>query len=190
MIGFLQGNVILKKAHLLILVAGVGYKVAVKTKTLAKLQDGQSVSLYIYTHVKEDALQLFGFLTEEELQLFELVLNVAGVGPKTALALTDAGADQVVSAVQNADVAFFSKVPRVGKKLAQKIIIDLRSKLGSLKELNLAPKTNKQTELIEALESLGFDATHSEQILEQIDVENLSIQQAIKQAMKLLSEEK
>lgn len=187
MIGYLKGQAIVKTNHLILLVNGVGYKVAIQPKTLSSIKTSQEIGLHIYTHVKENILELYGFIAEQELQLFKLVLSVSGVGPKTAIMLTNRGVNQFIDAVQNAKVAFFTKVPRVGKKLAQKIIIDLRSKLGSLKELNLAPKSTKETELIEALESLGFDSVNSEQILEQIDTDNLSIQEAIKKAMRLLS---
>lgn len=187
MIGYLAGTVFSKTDYLIILVNGVGYQVYAQANLLNEVKLSQNLELYIYTHVKEEALQLFGFISEAQLKLFKLIISVSGIGPKTALLILDLGNDRVISAVQNAEVATFTKVPRVGKKLAQKIIIDLRSKLGSLKELNLAPKTSKQSELLAALEALGFDGNKTETILDQIDVENLSIQQAIKQAIKLLS---
>lgn len=186
MIAYLSGQASVVEDYLVILVNGVGYQVYTQNTLLSKINDHPQIELYIYTHVREDALELFGFESPAQLKLFKLILSVSGVGPKTALSILDLGTNQVIDAVQNAKVNVLTKVPRVGKKLAQKIIIDLRSKLGSLKELNLSPKTNKQTELIQALEALGFDGTDAETILDQIEVETLSIQEAIKQAIKLL----
>jgi holliday junction DNA helicase RuvA len=119
------------------------------------------------------------------LALFQLVLTVSGVGPKTALAIVNGGVEKLISAVQEANLSFFTAVPRVGKKLAQKIIIELKSKLGGLKELNLATLSPKRQDVYDALLGLGFDDQSINFALEKIDIESLDLAVAIKQALKI-----
>ncbi|MBP7876295.1 Holliday junction branch migration protein RuvA [Candidatus Woesebacteria bacterium] len=157
MIGFLSGIPEIIQDKILIKTGGVGYEVAVGINSLSRIQTRATVDLYIHTHVKEEALELFGFLTLDERSLFRLLLSVSGVGPKTALAIANTGADAIRTAVQQADVSFFTAVPRVGKKLAQKIIIDLKSKLGSLTELQLDTPVGIEQDAVAALTVLGFD---------------------------------
>ena len=187
MIGFLSGTIQKTNSYLIVQTnCGVGYKVEVSLSLLATLQEGEEASLYIYTHVKEDALKLFGFKSQKDLSLFELVLSVSGVGPKTALAIIDTGAERLVTAVQNADVAFFSSVPRVGKKLAQKIIIELKSKLGGLKDLDLSPLSQTEQDVMDGLLGLGFVETNIQEVLKSLDTKQ-SVETILKQAVKKLS---
>lgn len=187
MIGFLQG---LPKPHgdqLLILTgSGVGYLVAVAPSVLAEVLNASQAELFIHTHVKEDRLELYGFKNATQKEVFELLLNVSGVGPKTALAMTDFPSEQIVMAVQNAQTGFFTKIPRVGKKLAQKIIIELRGKLGELQALDLTPPSAHAAEVHEALVSLGFDSEHVSDVLQSMEVDTLSLEAAIKAALKQL----
>jgi holliday junction DNA helicase RuvA len=186
MIAYLTGKPILHGTKLVVLVNGVGYGVLVSSKVLQQVGEAESVSLFIHTHVREDQLSLFGFLTLQEQQLFELLLGVSGVGPSTALHLTNTNPDQLISAVQEAKVSFFSAVPRVGKKLAQKIIIELRGKLGELKELNLAPLSAKEQTVISALVNLGFNEEAVREAVATMDLEELTEAQAIKQTIGLV----
>lgn len=187
MIGLLTGTVILQNQELILDVNGVGYQVAVTLSTLAKLTNNQATTLHIFTHVKEDALELFGFPELAEKKLFQLLLSVSGVGPRTALAISDLGASTITQAVQEANVARFSAVPRVGKKLAQKIIIELKSKLGSLQELELGGVTDpNQQEVVAALLSLGFEEQQIYRVVREINA-SLGIAEQVKQAMKTLS---
>lgn len=194
MIAYLKGQVSVKKDYLVIICAGVGYQVFatinfIHTATLCELA-GEQIEAFIYTHVKEDRLELYGFQQEKELALFKLVLTVSGVGPKTALGLINGGVDRLISAVQEANLSFFTAVPRVGKKLAQKIIIELKSKLGSLKELNLATLSPKKQDVYDALLGLGFADGSINLALEKIDVDNLDLAVAIKQALQIASGKK
>lgn len=144
------------------------------------------VELFIYTHVREDILELYGFNSTEEKRLFLLLLDVSGVGPRTALAITERSPQEIISAVQQADSKFFSSIPRVGKKVAQKIIIDLKSKLGSLKELDLGPTTSQEQEIVTALASLGFA---EEDVLDQLRTEDFSavtLEESIKRIIQKL----
>ena len=140
MIAYLTGSPIFQAQQVVVVTGGVGYLVHVGNTLLSQLssQQAEQVSLHIYTHVKEDRLELYGFDRLENLELFKLLIAISGVGPKTAQNLVDAGSERLIEAVRQAQTSFFTSVPRVGKKLAQKIIIELKSKLGSLQELNLS----------------------------------------------------
>jgi holliday junction DNA helicase RuvA len=187
MISYLKGFPLINGTTLTIVVNGVGYGVKINPQLLNTFANQTEVELYIYTHVKEDKLELFGFETIEEKDMFVLVLGVSGVGPSIAINLVAAGPHQLIEAVQNAQVSFFSAVPRVGKKLAQKIIIELRGKLGEMKSLDLGPKSSKYQEIYDALISFGFSEQAISQTLEEINIEEVDLQVAIKQAMKKLS---
>jgi holliday junction DNA helicase RuvA len=188
MIAYLKGQLLHQSDRLIVICHGVGYGVHISPRIQQQLQTQTEAELFIYTHVREDILELFGFLSREEQSLFELLLGVSGVGPKTALQIMSFSPTQIVTAVQNADVSTFSSVPRVGKKLAQKIIIELRGKLGSLKELDLQPLTPQLQEVKEALVQLGFREADIDQILPQLPMtEETTAGAAIKIALKHLT---
>lgn len=188
MIGYLEGTPKIVGNNCLIMVQGVGYQVELSPTTLMNISTQNHVELYIYTHVREDCLELFGFLTVDEKSLFEALLSVSGVGPRSALALTALGPSQLIQAVQQADTTVLTQVPRVGKKLAQKIIIDLKSKLGSLKDIDLTPPTPAKQELIQALAGLGFSEKQINDTVAQIDVESEDLQTALKHSLKILGQ--
>ena len=186
MIAYLEGQALIKKDHLVVLTGGVGYLVFVGSKILSSITtSGENIALYIYSHIKEDRFELYGFQNEEDLEIFKMLIAISGVGPKTALALSNAGTNQLIEAVQQAQTSFFTSVPRVGKKLAQKIIIELKSKLGSLKELNLGTLSPKAQDVMDALLGLGFEENAVQTILSQLDLENMDLQVAIKTIIKM-----
>lgn len=187
MISFLVGKPIIEKEFVTILTGGVGYAVRINEQVLSRLRSTEVAELFIYTHVRENAIELYGFSSTQERDLFLLLLDVSGVGPKTALGIINLPSQKIISAIQNAETAVFSSVPRVGKKLAQKIIIELRSKLGALKELDLSPVSPKYHEVMEALQGLGFPDQSIEAALKTIDLENLPLSQAVKLAIQLCS---
>lgn len=188
MIGYLEGQPKIFANTCVILTHGVGYQVELTAQTISTISGQDSISLFIHTHVREDALELYGFLHEDEKKLFEALLNVSGVGPRSALALTGLGATKLIQAVQEADISILTQVPRVGKKLAQKIVIDLKSKLGSLKELDLRSPSPAKQELIEALTGMGFSEEMALKAIDTIDVEALPIEAAITQSLRLLGQ--
>lgn len=166
MIGYLDGEVIVRDdPYVFINVAGVGYKVLASVSVLSSAVVGQSVSVFIYTHVKEDALELFAFPTLSDLKLFELLVSVSGIGPKTAISIFSVGdSSTIMNAISTGDVAFFTAVPRLGKKNAQKLIIELKNKFGSLSEFNIT-EAESGGEVVEALKSFGFSAKEIQQAL-------------------------
>jgi Holliday junction DNA helicase RuvA len=191
MIALLSGKPVVQQDQVIMMVHGVGYGVAVGAKTLGDLSGKPEATLYIYTHVREDALELFGFAQLEEKELFKQLMSVSGVGPRTALGIVDFGAQRVVQAIQTADVSLFTSVPRVGKKVAQKIIIDLKSKLGSLQELNLGPRSPLEQDVSDALAVLGFSDTEIQRGLSVVaDTEETDVAVLVKQAIKQISAHK
>jgi len=188
MISYLEGKIKNKGLnYLIILTGGVGYKVYASTSIINSAKLENNFHLYIYTNVKDDAIDLYGFNSQDELALYELFLTVSGVGPKTALSIFSSyKIDQIKKAVMEADVEFFSSIPRLGKKNAQKIIIELRSKLGSLEELDLTKDSGENKEIAEALKSFGFSASESRDALKSLSDFTGDTSSKIKQALKYL----
>lgn len=187
MIGWLAGKLIATdKDRLIVDVGGVGYQVFPSAGVVRnKVKIGEEIRLFVYTHVREDQLALFGFSNLEEKQMFELLLSVSGVGPKSAMAVLARGnPNEIREAVANADVEFFQSVSGLGKKTAQRIIIDLKSKLGDLEELDLQGKNEPAAkELITALKSMGFSSDEARAAVKRVDLE-LPLDKQIRSALK------
>lgn len=149
------------------------------------LSVGDKINLPVYTHVREDQITLFGFSSKAELDLFKQLLTVSGVGPKSALTIIGSGtAPEIKSAVSNADVDFFQSISGIGKKTAQRIIIDLKSKIGETKELDLSSTDIKhRKDLLSALKTMGITADEVKDVIKNIDA-NLPIQEQIRLALK------
>lgn len=185
MISFLKGQVHNKNLNsLTLLVGGVGYLVVVPSGVLAKIALNDNLELYIHTHVKEDALDLYGFTNQEGLTLFKLLISVSGIGPKTALAVIDRGVDAVKQAIIKADESFFTLVPRLGKKNAQKLIIELKSKLGSLAELDLAGINEEVSDVVQALLSMGYSQTEAISAVHKLPPDIKTVEEQIRLVLK------
>ena len=186
MIAYLQGRPLVNADSVTIITAaGVGYKVFVGGKILGRAHT-DNLELFTYTFVREDRLELYGFTSQADLSLFELLLSVSGCGPKMALALADAGSAQIIEAIQQADVTYFTGFPRVGKKLAQKLITELKNKLGGLKDLDLTPKSETYEETMAGLQVLGFGEPEIREVLKDLDLSQLETAAAIKLALQRL----
>lgn len=169
----------------LLMVGGVGYRVAIPEHALKDIHREKPVTIYTHTYVRDDALDLYGFQTKEELSLFELLLSVSGIGPKTSLAIIDRGTEMVRQAIATADVSFFTTIPRLGKKNAQKIIIELKNKLGSVEELDLtAEETGETKDILEALESMGFARKEALEAIKHVKSTDASMEEKLRQALK------
>jgi len=190
MIAFLTGTLHELSTPLVLLVGGVGYGVRVAEKHFSFWTKGQEVSLWIHTNVGESTLELFGFPEQKEKELFLLLLQVSGVGPRTALQLSSLGSEQIGRAVREGEVGFFTQVPRVGKKLAQKVIIELASKLGSLEELQLGTLDTNHALLVEAMLALGYDEHVVYDIVRKTDMDSITLEEALKQTIKALGSTK
>src|SRR6186997_211211 len=135
MIAFLRGRVLDKQPNRIIVdVQGVGYEVHVPLSTYYDIGDpGAEVAVRVYTHVREDVLQLYGFLTDLERQLFERLIGISGIGPKLAVAvLSGVDTGELVAAVQRGDVARLTRIPGVGRKTSERIVLELKDRLAQL----------------------------------------------------------
>ena len=136
MIAHLNGTLLFKQPNTVVVdVSGVGYEVNIPLSTFYELADtGSSVQLRIYTHVKEDALQLYGFKTARERELFVNFISVSGIGPKIGIALLSSGmsADELIAAIKSNNLARLTLIPGVGRKTAERLIVDLRDKMTAL----------------------------------------------------------
>ncbi|MEK7450415.1 MAG: Holliday junction branch migration protein RuvA [Patescibacteria group bacterium] len=189
MIGFLKGEVFLRVDNSIILdVKGVGYKVLAASDVLAKANKGASLELFIYTHVREDNISLFGFLDSLDLKLFENLIGISGIGPKTAMAIFSTGArNTIVNAIIKGDVDFFTSVPRLGRKNAQKIIIELKNKFGGDGEIDLLEYDSKDNkEIISGLESFGFSKKEAINAIKEIDKKDGTVEEKIRLALRYL----
>lgn len=187
MIARLRGLVSAQDEAVVVDVQGVGYEVQVCPSTLAKIRIGQLAVFEVATLFKQDSLSLYGFLTIEEKRLFSLLLSVSGVGPRTSLHIVDRGVPDVIAAVQRADVSFFTSIPRLGKKNAQKIIIELSTKVDNGLELPLADSAILNSEAAQALQALGYDDRSIQKSLHSLELEGKSTQEIVKLALRMLS---
>jgi Holliday junction DNA helicase RuvA len=171
----LAGTLLEKHLQRLVIdVGGVGYEVLVPLSTLYAVGDaGESVTLRVHTHVREDALQLFGFATALELSLFERLISVSGIGPKVALAvLSGIEPQDLVSALRQNDLVRLTKIPGVGKKTAERMVVDLRDRLppeaGVVAEEARAPAGGVRDDLLSALGNLGYQRHNVEKTVDAI----------------------
>jgi Holliday junction DNA helicase RuvA len=175
MISRLRGQVVTRSpGGLVIDVGGVGYLVNPTTSAARKAEPGGDVTLEIYTHVREDTLQLFAFEEPGERELFELLLSVQGVGPKVALAIVSGSSpDELRRAIALEDTARFQAIPGIGKKTAQRVVMELKEKLGAVGESGeptpLAPKPHLVAR--DALVELGYSLAEAEEALAGTDPE-------------------
>jgi len=174
MIAHLRGKLISRHPTLVILeTGGVGYNVTVSVPTFSELPGlGSEVSLHIHTHVREDQLALYGFLRPEEKHLFEKLITVTGIGPKLAITvLSGMPTDEMVNAIRGNDLAKLTKVPGVGRKTAERMVLELRDKLppaGATDQVQALPSLSAtQEDVLSALTNLGFQRTAAEKALTQ-----------------------
>ncbi len=188
MIGTLKGTVQYKDLHSLIVdVSGVGYKVSVTTDSALDAMPGDPITLWTYLAVRENALDLYGFKDKENLEVFELLITISGIGPKTALGILNvASIDMLKQAVAEDDISYLTRVSGIGKKNAEKIVLELRDKLvttSTEKGLNL----RAEGDALEALVSLGYSERDAREALKKIPKEIENTSERVKQALKLLS---
>lgn len=153
-------------SHVEVEVNGIGYLVFVGKKSFT---EGQEVKIFTYMAVSENDISLYGFEKSEDLDLFKMLITVSGVGPKTAAGiLAEKGSVEILKAIGGADVDFFKKIKGIGLKTAQRIIVDLKSKVGGLGELDLSGKVDESDDLTLSLQQLGFERKEIESVLKKM----------------------
>jgi Holliday junction DNA helicase RuvA len=185
-ISYLRGNLLtIERGKLIIDCNGVGYLVSVPTNLVNEVIVGKEVEVFTYTYVKEDVVALFGFKDLEGLRLFERLISVSGIGPKTGMSIMMAGnSSEIVGAIRGGKVDFFTKVPGIGKKNAQRLIVELRNKLGGDAD-DVAYLSEETEEVVEALMNLGFSKKDAIEAVKQVD-KSLPVEDQIKLSLKLV----
>ena len=197
MFAYIKGNLDTKANNYVIVEnSGIGYKIFMSLKSIETLGEvGSSVKVYTYYYVREDNISLYGFTTNEELRMFELLLSVSGIGAKSAIAmLSEITPSSFALAIISNDVSKLVKIPGIGNKTAARIVLELKDKLKTeqamtdTEEVKVAIKEdNKNSEIIAALQVLGYSRKEIDKVLEKMDLDSIGIEDAIKQALKLLS---
>ena len=195
---YLSGTVAVIDLGLVVIdCGGVGFTVNTTTTTVSKLKIGEKALLYTHCSIREDAFDIYGFATKREMETFRLLVAVNGVGPKAALAiLSTVTPDGLHMAVVTQNEKTLTAAPGVGKKLAQRILLELKDKMGSQAELDfsagdggaapLMQPDSKAAEAVQALQVLGYDQSSINSAMKGIDTEHLELQDIIKQALKAM----
>lgn len=190
MIGSLRGIVLARRPdNVIIDVNGVGYQVQLPLNVLADLpEEGKEVFLHIYTHVREDALQLFGFTSEDEKKIFMVLLGISGIGPKMALnILSGLSYEEFLNAIDTEDIAMLCRIPGLGKKTAQRLILELREKLPS----STGIKDRIFEDTLSALINLGYKRNIAQEFLEKSYKQGFNdIEGLLKETLKQLTGKK
>ena len=198
MFAYLKGNLEVKtKGYIVLDVQGIGYKIFMSETSIEKLGElGQIIKVHTYLKVREDDISLYGFNTNEELRMFELLLSVSGIGAKTAInILSNITPSCFAISVINNDVDKIKALPGIGPKGAQRIILELKDKINkeeindqNIENVNVAKENNEKViEAVSALQVLGYSRKEIEKALENVDKINLSIEEIIKEGLKNLA---
>ena len=192
MISYIKGTITHKGETFVVLECqGIGYKISVSDTTLSRLAQQQETMLYTFLYVKEDSISLFGFLTEQEQSLFDQLLSVSGIGPKGALGfLSQMTPQEMILAIVSEDIRALTKAPGVGKKTAQRLVLELKDKVkaeDALKETHFEQKqenSGAKWEAIEGLTALGYSKSEAVKAVHESYQEGLSVEEILKLALK------
>ncbi|MFY9462522.1 MAG: Holliday junction branch migration protein RuvA, partial [Candidatus Sungiibacteriota bacterium] len=189
MISYLEGKIEFKGEKFVVVnVGGVGYRVFASSETLKKIPEKEGVvKLWIHTHLREDALDLYGFLHMAELDLFETMIQAPGIGPRKALGVLGvAPIDTLRRAIAAGDVSYLTRVSGIGRKTAEKIVVELREKMAGKGVMVEAPELKEEADAVEALMSLGYTQREAREALQQVSGDIKSSEKRIKEALKKL----
>ena len=191
MIASLNGTVLTKRPEGVIVdVNGVGYQLSVPLCSLTDIPEpGETVFMHTYTHVREDALQLFGFLSNDERKVFTTLIGISGIGPKLALTiLSGMPAERFIEAVHNEDLSLLTTIPGLGKKTASRLVLELKGKLPSFTETTDIQKHSAAEDAVSALTNLGYKKALAEKAVEAAVNNNASvIEDIIKESLNYLN---
>jgi len=189
MISHLEGKILDKNEKFFVIdVGGIGYKVFSHSGILAKIPNiGQTVKIWTHLYVREDAMDLYGFLNQEELDFFEMLISISGIGPRSALGILEvAPVSGLKQAIVSEDETFFTKVSGIGRKTAQRLILELKTKLAKTVVLEKGGRFKEMGDAFEALVSLGYKASDVRKILNELPKEIESVEDKVKAALKKL----
>ncbi len=191
MIGHLTGNVTaVRTGYAIVTAAGVGYKVFATRELLLTLKQDSEISVWTHLAVRESILDLYGFSNEEELRLFELLLTVSGIGPKSALAILDiASVETLRSAISASNASYLTKVSGIGKKTAEKIVLELRDKVGAGVDGSGATLHGDE-EALEAMRALGYSQGEARDALRKVPQEIERSNERLREALRILGSNK
>ena len=199
MFAYIKGSLEEKGNNYVVIdVSGIGYKIFMSETAISKMCDlGANVKVHTYYYVREDNISLYGFITKEELKMFELLLSVSGIGAKSAITmLSNITPSKFALAVISNDVGALKKIPGVGPKSAQRIILELKDKLKTEQAIDDEEdtqikceirKTENVSEAMEALQILGYNRREIEKVFEKIANLDVSVEELIKKALSLLA---
>lgn len=185
MLAYLQGKIILKKEKFVILdVNSVGYKVFLSKKSILNLPEiGKDLKLFCFQDVKETAIDLYGFFDYKELEFFEILNDIRGIGPKVAIEISSLGSlDDIKEKILNQDENLFEGIPGIGKKRAMTIIMELTGKIKDISKI----KKSETDEVEDALIGLGFPKQKIKEILPKIPKDIKSVEERVKESLKIL----
>jgi Holliday junction DNA helicase RuvA len=195
MIASIEGNLSFKSPNYLIIdVGGIGYQIFVPLSSFYFLPNiGDSIRLNIYTHLKEDAIQLYGFFSKEEKEIFISLIGVTGIGPKLAInILSGISPSDLVKAISEGNLVTLNAIPGIGRKTAERLILELKEKIGSLRgpEVSVEGIDNNYEDALSALVNLGYKRSLAEMALKQFRTDSglnsKSVEEMIKEALKIL----
>jgi len=200
MIAFLSGKLLEKKTNTVIIdVGGVGYEVFIPLSTFYELGEiGSDINLRIYTNVREDAIQLFGFKTLRERELYLQLISVQGIGAKSGITmLSGMSADEIITAIRGNDLARLTSIPGVGRKTAERLVIELRDKVGAVSDGSALDATSSKPlptdavfdDALSALVNLGYQRNPAEKALQKAAQEGteMSVQKLLRRALQILA---
>lgn len=189
MISHLSGSVLFVRDTFLVLdVHGVGYRVHCMPRTLDTARTTRELALHTHLAVREDAMELFGFEAPEELELFGQLISISGIGPRSALGiLALESIEKLVSAIAHGDVGYLTKVSGVGKKSAEKIVLELRDKVSLMQLNDVANTQHEDADVLEALQALGYRADDARKAVRELPSEVTDQGERVKQALRILS---
>lgn len=191
MIGFLRGKIISSKpTQILLDVNGVGYSVNISINTFEKIAEKDSVSLYIHTSVKEDSITLFGFFTQSEKEMFELLVSISGIGPKLALGiLSGIVVDDLKHAISTGNVSRLVAIPGIGRKTAERVVLELKNKVDAIKDDGMLKQISIKDEAVAALATLGYQKQIADKVVRDLLGENpnIALEDLIRKSLSVLN---
>jgi Holliday junction DNA helicase RuvA len=187
MIAKINGKIAILRDHYVVVdVSGVGYKVFVTDFAMGKIAGAEEVELFTHTYVREDTLALYGFLTLDELEMFELLISISGIGPKAAIGILSIAEPKTVrTAVVSGDSSILTRVSGVGKKTAERVILELKNRIAELPGDNQGI-ARADSEAIEALISLGYNVTQARDALKNVPESVKDVSERVRAALKSL----